>query len=423
MKQHDILYFVAVVLMWINVACSEVAINEQVSQTPYVGLTFKYTWAEDVPDTQKKMLLVMSRVQYTRHYVEVLGADGLPVSDAATTAWVWGSRDGETDGNGEEEAGSDEGTTENTEGEAGNTENTGEETETADPEDANDGLFVNGVYQVKAGEYIFCTLTALQEGVEIPGLAEFETNTSVAYNDLTLSLPERDVTKLKELKQEDDTYLQWVDLNPGYPYVENIQPVYYDVKKNITINSGTTLELAFSPQRLTQHFVIPFQLTTEEGVTITRAIAEISGVVKECSVSNGTFSLGTDGKDTGRILFLPQLVSNEGNVWQFEGSFDVFGLVSSLSDTYTVGPGILQLAIYAEADGKTKIFRTSKNLYQELSAVSLVKYVEELDKYQADVHDVRLQTDFKFRITREQVISDTEDGVLNWDENEIEDEL
>ena len=49
--------------------------------------------------------------------------------------------------------------------------------------------------------------------------------------------------------------------------------------------------------------------------------------------------------------------------------------------------------------------------------------VEELDKYQADLHEVRLQTNFKFSITREQVTADTEDGVLNWDENEIEGEL
>ena len=72
---------------------------------------------------------------------------------------------------------------------------------------------------------------------------------------------------------------------------------------------------------------------------------------------------------------------------------------------------------------RPKIFRTSKNLYKELSEVSLVNYVEELDKYQADLHEVRLQTNFKFSITREQVTADTEDGVLNWDENEIEGEL
>lgn len=259
--------------------------------------------------------------------------------------------------------------------------------------------------------------------MEIPGLTDFEASTAVSYNELKFSLPDRDIKTLKELKQEDGTYLQWVDLNPGYPYVENLLPVYYEVKKNVTINSGTTLELSFSPQRLTQHFVIPFQLMVEEGVTITRAIAEISGVVKECSLSNGTFSLDADGKNTGRIVFLPQLVSNDQNVWKYEGSFDVFGLVPSISDAYSVGPGILQLVIYAEAEGKSKIFRTSKNLYKELSEVSLVNYVEELDKYQADLHEVRLQTNFKFSITREQVTADTEDGVLNWDENEIEGEL
>lgn len=421
MKHRYILHSIGVLLLCLNAACSQVAINEQVTQSPYAGLTFKYVWEEDVPDDQKEMILIMNRIQYTQHYIETLGADGLPVAEVPAAAWVWGTRAddagaGDTSGEGKEQ---EEGTAD--EEEDGQTSENPEEAETAGEKE--DGLFVDGVYQVKAGEYIFCTLSTLQEGMEIPGLTDFEASTAVSYNELKFSLPDRDIKTLKELKQEDGTYLQWVDLNPGYPYVENLLPVYYEVKKNVTINSGTTLELSFSPQRLTQHFVIPFQLTVEEGVTITRAIAEISGVVKECNLSNGTFSLDADGKNTGRIVFLPQLVSNDENVWKYEGSFDVFGLVPGISDAYSVGPGILQLVIYAEAEGKSKIFRTSKNLYKELSEVSLVNYVEELDKYQADLHEVRLQTNFKFSITREQVTADTEDGVLNWDENEIEEEL
>lgn len=421
MKHRYILHSIGVVLLCLNAACSQVAINEQVTQSPYAGLTFKYVWGEDVPDDRKEMILIMNRIQYTQHYIETLGADGLPVAEVPATAWAWGTRTddagaGDTSGEGKEQ---EEGTAD--EEEDGQTSENPEEAETAGEKE--DGLFVDGVYQVKAGEYIFCTLSVLQEGVEIPGLSEFEDNTAIAYNDLKISLPDRDVKTLKELRQEDGTYLQWVDLNPGYPYVENLSPVYYEIKKNITVNSGSATELSFSPQRLTQHFVIPFQLAVEEGVTITRAIAEISGVVKECSLSNAAFPLEADGQHTGRIVFLPRLVSNEGNVWQFEGCFDVFGLVPGISDAYSVGPGILQLVIYAEAEGKTKIFRTSKNLYKELSEVSLMRYVEELDKYQADLHDIRLQTNFKFSITREQVTADTEDGVLNWDENEIEEEL
>lgn len=419
MKHRYILHSIGVVLLCLNAACSQVAINEQVTQSPYAGLIFKYVWGEEVPDEQKNMLLIMNRVQYTQHYIETLGADGLPVAEQPITAWVWGTRNGEADGGSTTGDGTGQEEGDNTED--GQTPENPGDAETG--EESQDGLFVDGVYQVKAGEYIFCTLSTLQEGMEIPGLTDFEASTAVSYNELKFSLPDRDIKTLKELKQEDGTYLQWVDLNPGYPYVENLLPVYYEVKKNVTINSGTTLELSFSPQRLTQHFVIPFQLAVEEGVTITRAIAEISGVVKECNLSNGTFSLDADGKNTGRIVFLPQLVSNDENVWKYEGSFDVFGLVPGISDAYSVGPGILQLVIYAEAEGKTKIFRTSKNLYKELSEISLVNYVEELDKYQADLHEVRLQTNFKFSITREQVTADTEDGVLNWDENEIEGEL
>ena len=273
MKHRYILHSIGVVLLCLNAACSQVAINEQVTQSPYAGLTFKYVWGEDVPDDRKEMILIMNRIQYTQHYIETLGADGLPVAEVPATAWAWGTRTddagaGDTSGEGKEQ---EEGTAD--EEEDGQTSEDPEEAETAGEKE--DGLFVDGVYQVKAGEYIFCTLSVLQEGVEIPGLSEFEDNTAIAYNDLKISLPDRDVKTLKELKQEDGTYLQWVDLNPGYPYVENLSPVYYEIKKNITVNSGSATELSFSPQRLTQHFVIPFQLAVEEGVTITRAIAEI----------------------------------------------------------------------------------------------------------------------------------------------------
>lgn len=137
--------------LWICAACSQVTINDQVTQSPYAGLTFKYVWGEEVPDEQKNMLLIMNRVQYTQHYIETLGANGLPVAEQSVTAWVWGTRNGEADGG----STTDEGTGQE---EGDNTED-GQMPENQEDmksgEGSQDGLFVDGVYQVKAGEYIF----------------------------------------------------------------------------------------------------------------------------------------------------------------------------------------------------------------------------------------------------------------------------
>ena len=186
MKHHYISYCVGVILLWMCAACSQVTINEQVTQSPYAGLTFKYVWGEDVPDDRKEMILIMNRIQYTQHYIETLGADGLPVAEVPATAWAWGTRTddagaGDTSGEGKEQ---EEVTAD--EEEDGQTSEDPEEAETAGEKE--DGLFVDGVYQVKAGEYIFCTLSTLQEGMEIPGLTDFEASTAVSYNELKFSL-------------------------------------------------------------------------------------------------------------------------------------------------------------------------------------------------------------------------------------------
>ena len=94
-------------------------------------------------------------------------------------------------------------------------------------------------------------------------------------------------------------------------------------------------------------------------------------------------------------------------------------------DASSIGPGVAQLAIYAEASGKSKILRTTKNISPFLRAANSVVYDDVEDQYRIGNYDVRLETNFRFMITKEQVMSDTEDGVHEWDDegNDMEGEI
>lgn len=191
------------------------------------------------------------------------------------------------------------------------------------------------------------------------------------------------------------------------------------------INSGTETTLEFTPQNITQKLVIPFQVTVEDGVTISKALMEVSGLARRRYLLNDVLVADYDGDDTGRTIAEANLVNSEGNNLFYEVELYSFGVIPNRLDASSIGPGVAQLAIYAEASGKSKILRTTKNISPFLRAANSVVYDDMEDQYRIGNYDVRLDTNFRFMITKEQVMSDTEDGVHEWDDegNDMEGEI
>lgn len=183
--------------------------------------------------------------------------------------------------------------------------------------------------------------------------------------------------------------------------------------------------MSFSPQRLTQRVVIPFQVTVEDGVTISKALMEVSGLARQKYLLNNILVSDYEGTNTARTILKAQNVKTEGNNYFFEVELHSLGLIPNRLDESSIGPGVIQLGIFAEASGKNKTLRTTKNISRFLREENSVEYNKVEDYYKVKNYDVVLNTGFRFMITKEQVMSDTEDGVHEWDDedNDMEGEI
>ena len=363
-------------------ACSSMPVNETVVRNEYASVSFKYADAGETTegtDTNDSIYCLLNRIQYTCHYFI------------------------KTDMNGVIER----------------------KNEVATPEDVTDGSLFESKLYIKPGEYNIIAFDKPGKGIVVDSLVNFVAGTEVSLKDLLLRVENRDMSQLEALVNDDETISKWIDLNGAYPYIENIDAMAYDIKKNFMINSGNETILEFTPQNITQKLVIPFQVTVEDGVTISKALMEVSGLARRRYLLNDVLVADYDGDDTGRTIVQANLVNSEGNNLFYEVELYSFGVIPNRLDASSIGPGVAQLAIYAEASGKSKILRTTKNISPFLRAANSVVYDDVEDQYRIGNYDVRLDTNFRFMITKEQVMSDTEDGVHEWDDegNDMEGEI
>ena len=362
-------------------ACSSMPVNETVVRNEYASVSFKYADAGETTEdnANDSVYCLLNRIQYTCHYFV------------------------KTDKNGAIE----------------------HKNEAVTAEEVTDGSLFESKLYIKPGEYNIIAFDKPGKGIVVDSLVNFVAGTEVSLKDLLLRVENRDMSQLEALVNDDETMSKWIDLNGAYPYIENIDAMAYDIKKNFMINSGSETILEFTPQNITQKLVIPFQVTVEDGVTISKALMEVSGLARRRYLLNDVLVADYDGDDTGRTIVEAKLVNSEGNNLFYEVELYSFGVIPNRLDASSIGPGVAQLAIFAEASGKSKILRTTKNISPFLRAANSVVYDDMEDQYRIGNYDVRLDTNFRFMITKEQVMSDTEDGVHEWDDegNDMEGEI
>lgn len=365
-------------------SCAQVELNERINQSQYAGLETSFEWgAYQKPES---VYLILNRIINTHRYVQEI------ILDEGTTPDVPATR-------------------------------TSLDTSEATPgEENNDGQIVDGKLQIKGGEYFMLAVSKPEEGVEITRFDEFTTNTAISINDLKINVNTKELHEIPELAgSSEGDFIKWMDFNLNYKYIKNIAPIYTDLQKNIAVKTGDNLKVTFAPKPLTQEIKIPFKVVIEEGVEITNVLAEISGVVKEVNAVTCQF----DSSSIHRIIFAPKLESRNNQTLSYEGVIHVLGLFPNNRPGNFIGPGILHLAIYAEADGKKRIFHTAKNLYNEISQAKLINYLPKEKKFELARESATLATDYVFKITVEQITADYENGIDIWKEceNDIEGEL
>lgn len=375
--------FGSFVIAFVATACSPMPdTNEVVVKNEFAGVSFKYENVQsgaDAENSTDSMYCLLNRIQYTCHYFVKTDLNGVLENKNQVSA----------------------------------------------SEEITDGSLFDSKLYIKPGEYNICVFDKPQKGLVVDSLSNFQNTTDVSLRDLVLSVEKRDMTEMDALVNDDGTMAKWIDLNGSYPYIQNIAPVSSDIKQNFMINSVEETVLSFSPQRLTQRVVIPFQVTVEDGVTISKALMEVSGIARQKYLLNNILVADYEGSNTARTIVKVKLVKSEGNNHFFEAELNTLGIIPNRMDESSIGPGVIQLGIFAEASGKNKTLRTTKNISRFLREENSVEYNKVEDYYKVGNYDVTLDTGFRFMITKEQVMSDTEDGVHEWDDedNDMEGEI
>lgn len=378
--KHIIIKSLILLALLITSSCAQVELNDKVSQSSHAGIKFDFDWGNyEKPDS---MILIMSRIINTRHYVQEISLADIPVINPTPDTDV---------------------------------EVPVTRTDSQDNKDEKDGEIVEGKLQIKGGEYFMLAISKPGKGMRIPNIENFANDNSISINNLKVSVEQKELKEIPELAGSgENDYTKWMDFNPNYSYIMNIPSIYMSLLKNVDIKTGNELAIKFTPKMITQEINIPFKVAIEDGVEITNVIAEISGVVKEVDAITCTI----DSAKTHRIIFKPELLSSDNNILSYEGKINVLGLFPSRSPSYITGPGILQLAIYTQAQGKKRIFHTAKNLYTEIREANLLSYTGEGNNYQTTKESATLSTDYKFKITVKQIITDNEDGIDIWQESD-----
>lgn len=385
MRQHH--FYIAICWILLSTSCAQVELNERVNQSQYAGLIANFDWKEH--PKPESVYLLLNRIINTHRYMQEIVLNG---ETAPETPEVPVTR---------------------------------ESSDTSDNpsnEENNDGKLIDGKLQIKGGEYFMLAISKPEEDVEITHLNEFTTDLSVSINDLSVNIKTKELHEIPELAgSAEEDFIKWMDFNLNYKYIKNISPIYVDLLKNTTVTTGNDLKVNFTPKALTQEIKIPFKVVIEEGVQITNVLAEISGVVKEVNTVTCQF----DSSSIHRIIFAPKLESQVDWTLSYEGKINVLGLYPNSRPGNIVGPGILHVAIYVEAEGKKRIFHTAKNLYNEIRQAELMNYLSKENKYELAKESASLATDYVFKITREQITADYENGIDIWKEceNDIEGEL
>lgn len=370
--KYRIYYVIMLLATVVVMSCARMEVQNTETKLEYSGLSFNYVWETQSADATKDSLYcLINKTRYTSHYFLKTDANGAIKSD-----------------------------------------------KTVDSEDkVVDGVQFDSKYYLKSGEYTVYVIDKPQEGLSIDSLKNFVQSAAASSNDIVLRVHEQNVNDMEILKDESWEGTSWMStLNETYPYFYNIDSVRFDFKTNYIVENGVDATLEFKPFNITQKVVMPFIVTAEEGVNIQKILIEFSGILERRYLTDNKAIIGDDNKGIGRIILSADEVKKEGNDIHYQAELHTLGLIPNLeSDIIANGPGAIYMAIYAEAEGKKKMLRTTKNISKCIKDAGGVFYDDKTEVFEIRSNEIILNTGYHFNVTKEQITSDTEDGIQEWE--------
>lgn len=362
-------------------------------------IAFDVNWGSQAyPDNEHPgyMTVVMNRIQNaTLHYIYDIhwDADGNLIADA-----VRGN------GDAEKPEGDDQDSPDQNQGQ----DNVQEE----EPELENPMEIYNGLYSMMAvGAHSL-------EDYEIPDKSIFPDSIAYRMRDLYITVP--------DLKETEKQEIRFLDLNPLYPTIRSVGPLYHvksssGTHKLVSSAAGNDNVIHLVPELMTRNISISFRIDVEAGIKIDYLLGVISGVPSQAQFISGEVS----DMNTSKMPFVMHQTdpSQASGLLQFEGSVNVLGLFASSDASFRTGPGILNVLVYASAEheGSTysRLLHDSINLKELIENAEVMIQTEDRTGFRLRSMDpIRFDVKTSWALTLEKVISGEGQGFEIWKDND-----
>ena len=266
---------------------------------------------------------------------------------------------------------------------------------------------------VANGEYY---LMAFSDGEGFYSITDY--SSFCEGNALTMKEIYADVPSISEEDIFSDKNI--VDFNSYSGYVVPAdKPLFLYLNKNLFFPQSAG-HIALNPVDLTRLFTFSLQLETEAGVSVDRVVAVLSGVPHRVQLMSGLVSRVT----TSKVAFDMYLKEDSGGV--YEGQVRTFGLLSSQDKTMVVGPGILQVSVFARvhdgAETISRVFYAGINLKRQIDSAGIMIPSEDNTGYiaapQGNIKPFRIAPVLK--VMRSHIEAEEGNGSEVWFENDAE---
>ncbi len=212
------------------------------------------------------------------------------------------------------------------------------------------------------GDYILLAYTTEGDDYSLSGLEGFPEKLSASIRGFKATVKDLPNDELSSLR--DGSLL---DFNASYRFIRTPSEPLYTAFENVVVSDTRENAYRIMMTPLMQRIIFAVTLHSEEGISIRKVVAEVSGVPASVSLLSGE----TSEDDIARVIF--QMTPGESG--EYTAEVLVPGLFPSGNVKLNSGPGIFRLAITATKGGETKVLRPAINIGDIITSAGLMETI------------------------------------------------
>lgn len=405
MKKRKPIYLLLCLLLLLctALACTTVELCPEADHPHLATIRAEFDWSGNDADKPERMNIVASRILNTWRTHGIADTKTGHVAPGLSAIHEKPSQETEEETPATE--GQEKPQTREEEGAGGNDgTNDPEGEETPDAPAENPETTEKESFKLKGGEYNLFAINTYR-GLSIDSLQCYLDHPEAMVDTLYLHMEETSRNDLPELKGID-----MPDFNPKYKYIQNAGRIFYAATRGVTIRTGQTETLRFTPVPVSQSVTIKFRVRTVGEVQVDSLIAEISGVCGRMNIADAYL----DTANLYRIIFRPEVEKKVEDVITYKAVLHVLGIIPSPKESYLIGPGIIQVAVYASSGKRRRIYYAGANPRQNIIDAKMTEKREDGRTYLARTEPVTIELDGELKIDADQILNQKEDNFDIW---------